>query len=268
VRSSDLRPVVVSTRDEDPDGPFACALEAAGCRVRSLPVTTVRVPEGIALLKSRLRDLDSYAWIAFTSRRGVEAAWSLPEMTETWASASHRPRVAAVGGATAAALEALGVMPDLVPSVNTGDALAEAIATASAPSGRTRVLWLCAARPYPSFSDRISRAGFELDRVAIYSVTAPPPFEIEALTAAVTRGEIAAVCFFAPSVAVSVGRALGQLARVALSQTLVASFGPSTSARLREVGVPPGLESPRTDAVTFAGAVAAAFVTARAGGQS
>ncbi|MFP5299038.1 MAG: uroporphyrinogen-III synthase, partial [Actinomycetota bacterium] len=121
----DGRRVVVTRRPEQA-GRLSAALGAAGADVIELPTIRIEPPESWTEVDGSIRMMTSgsFDWVAFTSANAVEKFLSrlgcMPE--EAFVST----KVAAVGPATRASLEAKGIGVDLVPDSYTGLSLARA----------------------------------------------------------------------------------------------------------------------------------------------
>ena len=99
---------VLVTRSREQVGHLAASLEALGATVVALPAVEVGPPEDRTEIDAALAQWSSFAWVVFASVHAVDAVGDR-------ASRVAGPRIAAVGPATAARLEALGVRVDLVP---------------------------------------------------------------------------------------------------------------------------------------------------------
>jgi uroporphyrinogen III methyltransferase/synthase len=113
------RPRVLVTRAEEQAGPLAERLEALECEVLLCPLIRIEP------LGDEPVDVGAYDWVVVTSPNGAaELAGRL---------VSRPRRLAAVGPATAEALRAHGLEPDLVPSVSSQEGL---LAELPRPAGR------------------------------------------------------------------------------------------------------------------------------------
>src|SRR2546426_12386913 len=102
--------------------------EALGADVVAAPMIRIQALADLAPLRAALARLPSYAWVIFTSQNAVAVVCDhLPD----WGLAARdlaRVAVAAIGPATAAALERYGVTPALVPRTYVAEAVVEALA--------------------------------------------------------------------------------------------------------------------------------------------
>lgn len=183
-------------------------------------------PAPIQAAITRLRR-GGYDDVIFTSVNGVERFAAQLRRDGGDARSFAGSRIAAIGLATAAALERLGLRADLVPETYTSDALLDALLAQSPaqPLAERRVLLPRAAQGTPALSDGLRGAGAAVDDVALYDVRAAPadPAVLERLRS----GEIDIVSFTAPS---TVRGLIEQVGADALARVELASIGPSTSA--------------------------------------
>jgi uroporphyrinogen-III synthase len=114
---------VLLTREEGKNEDLARRLARLGAEVRSMPATATAPsprPETLLRLAAAAGDFD---WIVFASARGVEAFAGARRERGLDPLPPPRTRIAAVGPATARALEELGRTADLVPSLPRAEGL-------------------------------------------------------------------------------------------------------------------------------------------------
>jgi uroporphyrinogen-III synthase len=234
--------LVVITRDEGQGAPLSARLAAHGLVVFPLPTISIEPPPDVRPLDEALAGLSRYDWLAFTSAHAVESVCRRPAWPAAWR-AAPRPRVAVVGAATAAALEAHGVRTDLCPPE--GGALALAAALLSTAAGRPlRVLWPRSDIARPELRVALEAAGVGVVDPVAYRTGAGTPAQIGEFRRLLEGGEVAAVCFLSPSSANNLAAALGRTdLRPLAGRTSVVSIGPTTSAALHSLGAPPDLEA-------------------------
>jgi uroporphyrinogen III methyltransferase/synthase len=143
--------------------------------------------------------------------------------------------VAAIGVGTAAAIRAIGILPDVVAERSVGEGLLEVLAGRVA--GR-RVLVARAEEARDTLPDGLHDAGAaRVDIVALYRTVPETPTGTEALTAhLVTFTSASTVRFFA-----------GAFADHDLSSVRGVSIGPITSSAMRELGIPIAAEAANHD---------------------
>ncbi len=121
---------VLVTRAEDQAEGLAERLRAAGAEPVLVPSIEIAPPVDLAALDRAVAELASYAWVIFTSANGVRAFFdrlkvNRPHPDPLPGGEGKRPRVAAIGPATQAALAARGVPVDFVPPRFVAGAIAE-----------------------------------------------------------------------------------------------------------------------------------------------
>jgi uroporphyrinogen III methyltransferase/synthase len=177
--------------------------------------------------------------IAFTSANGVDAFFDALARDGRDARALPGVRLAAVGGATAEALRAHGVIADLVPERSTAEGLLELLAGEDLTG--TRILLAVAANARPVLGDGLRERGANVTEVAYYDTVLEPL--AEAAADAVTGADF--ITFASGSAAHSLVESLGAVD--ALKRAQLVSIGPTTSAALREHGLEPATEATKND---------------------
>lgn len=224
--SSEVRPrfegkTFVLTQQPHRSERLARELEERGARVLEAPLVETRPLEGAA---ARVREAwDSCDYVALTS---VSAAFALPG-PET---ISHAPTVAAVGTATAEALERRGYAVALAGSGAGAAELAYRIAADAHARGiaRARVLFPSALEPRPELEAALAAAGHAAIPIPVYETLE----RIPASLADLLSGPADAALFFSPSAVRAFARARPFEAR----QWIAA--GASTLRALEDAGFP------------------------------
>jgi len=234
---------VAVTRGSTGDDALTARLVALGAEVLEAPAISTGPPESWGELDDALRAVESFAWIAFASANAVERTVTRAVALELGPPALARPRLAAVGAATARCLERLVRAPDLVPPVATGAALAAAMA---AHVAGCRVLVPRPAEGRPELVEGLLGAGAEVVAPVAYRTVPASTESLEPLASALAAWTVDAVLFASPSAVRSVVAALGARSAL-LGTTVLAAIGPTTAAELRalgfEVGAQPGVSS-------------------------
>ena len=215
---------VLVTRSPEQASELVSLLSQRGAVPVLLPLIRVEAAGDPSQIAAAAADLESYDWVVFSSVNGVEHFFkhlrggALPR------------KAAAVGPATAQALEAAGVAPLFVPSEHTGAGLARGLLEREAGgfSGR-RVLFPCALEHDPQAAGILRAAGAAVTELTVYrTVTEDPgPEDLAALA-----GEIQAALFLSGSAARAAGGFAGRL-----SGAVVGCIGPSTAEAAREAGI-------------------------------
>lgn len=221
------------TRGGGGEDALAARLVALGATVLEAPSIAVAPPESWDELDAALREVETFAWIAFASGNAVDCTVARAAALGVPPGALARPRLAAVGAATARRVAERIRAADLVPRVANGAALAAELGPRV--SGR-RVLVPRAAGGRPELVDGLSRAGATVAAPVAYRTVPVPPEDLRPLADALASGTVDAVVFASPSAVRSVVAALGPR-RTLLGSVTLAAIGPTTASALRDVAL-------------------------------
>ena len=252
---------VVVTRPREQAASLLEPLEALGAEVLLVP--TIRIeprPLDDAVL-GVLRELLGYQLVVFTSANAVRVfAGYLARGTDDGAMPPG-PVVAAVGPATAAALEKHGLACHLVPDEYVAEGLLDAFEEQAAPVSGARVLIPCAADARDVLPGTLRERGAVVDVLHVYDTVAAaelpvPAAVVEAadyitFTSASTARRLAALLEAAAG-AESAHRPLAER----LAGARLCSIGPITSEALRDLGLAVALEAREFTAAGLARAIA------------
>jgi uroporphyrinogen III methyltransferase/synthase len=249
--SPDPRPLhgrsVVVTRAPAQAGSLSRALFAAGARVIELPVIEIAdAPEERESLQRAAEQVGQYQWLAFTSANAVERF--LPLVSDVRKLASIR--VAAVGRATAGALEGHQLIADLVPARSNAEGLVDQL-PATTTGGR--VLFVKAAGASDALGIGLTAKGWAVDEVIAYrTVDAPSP-----------RAEVAATVAGADVVTFASASAVAAYLRLRDTEgrplpvpPVVACIGQTTSVAARAAGLSVAVEPARASVESLVVAIA------------
>ena len=157
---------VVVTRARTQASELVSRLVDAGATVIELPVIAFEDPrDGGAALRTEAARVGTYDWIVFTSSNAVERFLGLLRDIRDLGGV----RVAAVGAATARALAASRLVPDLVPEDETGEGLVSAMPVAPTGGPRPgRVLFPRAEEVRAVVAPGLRDKGWEVTEVDVY----------------------------------------------------------------------------------------------------
>lgn len=206
------------TRAREQARNLSSALLLAGARVVALPVVSIADPtDGSDAMRRAVALVGEhhYHWVVFSSVNAVERFVALLGGSRSLGST----RIAAVGGATSAALEAHGLEAHLVPKSADAEALAAAMPTteqfavmSTAPgslgggaarartsAGEGRVLYPRASEARDVLVSRLRAKGWEVDDVEAYRTVAAGPNEGVTQEALASASLADVVTFTSPS---------------------------------------------------------------------
>jgi uroporphyrinogen-III synthase len=245
---------ILITRAPRQASELAHRLREFGATPIMVPTIEIGPPSSYATLDAALASLADFDLAAFTSANAVEAYQERAQFLSVLATPT---RIAAVGPATARALQAIGLHVDVMPATFTAEALAETLAS---QMRGCRVLLVLAEDAPTVLRNALAAAGADVTVAAAYRNRIP-----EASLAAVTSlfADAAAypdaVTFTSASTAANLV-ALLDAAGLALPASVVrASIGPITSRALRELGLPPHVEAAESTIPALVEALAAHF---------
>jgi len=113
---------IVVTRPRAQAAALSGLLAERGAEPILFPTIEIAPMDDHAELDGAIRRLDQFAWLVFTSVNGVDAFWA--RLNLIGATLSPDLRVAAIGPATAQALEKRAIQPAFVPGEYVGEAVA------------------------------------------------------------------------------------------------------------------------------------------------
>lgn len=214
-------------------------LRALGAIPVEVPVIEICPPESYEPLNRALRQLDRYDWLLFTSMNSV-VPFHVCAMDLGIPLTNLKPRIAAIGRATAQALETLvHLKVSLTPKEYVAESLVEALAAQI--SGK-RILLARAAIARDVIPDALRELGATVDVVDAYQ-NALPDAAPSQLREALAQ-EIDAATFTSSSSVTHLAEA-AKAAGVAFpfANVPAISIGPITSQTLRDLNWPPAAEA-------------------------
>ena len=269
-----MAPRVLITRSPHQASALADQLGALGADPILIPTIELADPTTFAPLDDALAHLDHFHWLLFTSANAVEAFHrrltthpnsvilsegqspqpkdpdaSIPAPTARPFPTTALPpnlRIAAIGSATARALETIGLTPALLPPQAVAESLADALLPhALQPDGTpTRFLLLRAETAREHLPDTLRAAGADVTIAPVYRNIIPTD-SIAAIRQlfSLHKNWPAAITFTSSSTATNL-LALLEASGLNLPQEILRiSIGPITSQTLRDLNLPPHAEA-------------------------
>ncbi|MBB5061743.1 uroporphyrinogen-III synthase [Granulicella mallensis] len=267
-------PRVLITRAPHQVSELAESLRAAGIEPILIPAIETVEPTSFAPLDAALSGIDTFHWLLFTSANAVEAfnrrlgvlkGVGRPSVHSFHAGTTGL-KVAAIGPATARAVEVAGLQVDLTPT----QAVAESLAAALLPHARqpdgtpTRFLLVRAEQARDHLPDTLCAAGAEVTIAPAYR-TVIPESSIPTIRELFVRPENypEAITFTSSSTAHNLVALLEAAGLVLPPDILRASIGPITSQTLVQLGFPPHVEAKEPSVPSLVAAIVGHFKSAR-----
>jgi uroporphyrinogen III methyltransferase/synthase len=232
-----------------------------GAMVHHLPAVEIGEPADWGPVDRAIAELKRFQWLVFTSANGVtfflgRLLWRNGQPTGRDLRALGSIRLAAIGPATAAALRAMHLEPNVVPREYTSEGLVAALKPRVAGQ---RVLLVRADRGRDVLRQQLS-AVCEAEQVAVYSQRDAAEFAPDVLQR-ITDGQMDFITLTSSNIARAVLKAIGEraLQRIRAGEIRLVTISPVTSDAVRELGLPVAAEAKEA---TAAGVVAAAVALA------
>ncbi|MDP9170165.1 MAG: uroporphyrinogen-III synthase, partial [Acidobacteriota bacterium] len=226
---------IVVTRGRQQAGTLSGVLRQLGAEVIELPTIEIEPASDYAGLDGAIQELESYAWLIFTSANGVN--YFLDRLAKSDKDPrSIRGRIAAIGPATAEAFAGARIKVDLVAEEYVAEGLLAALSTYDVRGVRVLIARAAVARDVLPLE--LTRRGALVDVVEAYRTGAPA--ELAERARQVLAGGPDWITFTSSSTAENLIAAAGA---EALGNIRTASIGPITSASLRRHGLAVTIEA-------------------------
>lgn len=222
---------ILVSRPRGRAGTLSDRLRELGAGVWEFPCIETEPIAPCPKMEAALTDIHAYQCLAFTSPTGVEIFWKCLRALHKDARALGGVKLAAIGSATAKALEACGLTADYVPEVYDASHLGALLAEKAAG----KVLLLRAEAGSPALTERLEQAGIAYDDVAIYRTLYGNP-QSEQLRDALRAGELDYVTFTSASTVKGFVSAAG--GDMDYSGIVGLCIGEQTAAEARKHGIP------------------------------
>jgi len=233
---------VLVTRTREQASALSALLRERGARPLELPaLEIVPLPDGDAWSAVKAMGLGDYDWCLFTSVNAVEHFWR-SVIAVGWDARVFKCLVAAIGRATADALKAHSIVPDLLATESTSEGLLEALVEWARKTGVPAMTALQGSRfLYPRAADArdvlaagLRNSGAEVDEVLLYEARVPARASESALD--IMHDGVDVVTFASSSAVRNLAELLGpEFAR--LRTATIACIGPVTAATARGYGL-------------------------------
>ncbi len=252
---------ILITRARHQAAALATALEEQGGEVIAVPAIEIRPPDSYDALDEALLNLSKYQWLVLTSVNGVEVLAQRLQIlagkrfVPPWVAieSQHSLRIAAMGPATARALEAHGLPVDVVPEKYIAESLVESLRDQIFGQNVLLVRAKVARDVVPV---ELEKAGAKVDVVDAYQTVVPAASCDELRTIFNRVGHLPhVVTFTSSSTVTNFFRLLDEAGIPAWPPSMAAaSIGPITTRTLLEHGIEPVVEAAQ---YTIPGLVAA-----------
>lgn len=229
------RSVVVTRAREQASG-LAQELVQLGADVIQCPTIEISPLPDYAELDAAIGRLSEYAWLIFTSVNGVRWFWKRLEAAGKDSRALGLCRVAAIGPATAEALEARGIRPDFIPERYVAEGVVEGLLARGKVDG-VRMLLPRAAKAREVLPDELRKAGARVDVISAYE-TIPAAARKDEVLERMQAGTLDCVTFGSSSTVENFLSLIPAETLRAHPEVRLAAIGPVTAKTLEAHGLP------------------------------
>jgi uroporphyrinogen III methyltransferase/synthase len=216
---------IAITRPPHKAGSFADQLRSLGAEAILLPMITIEPLDDFSELDHALQG--DYDWTIFTSANAVEYLWQRLEALAI--SPRILGKIAVVGTATAQALHERGILPNLIPSEHTAQALFQVLAD-QVRLGDRRILLPQGDLASPDLANQLREAGAQVAAILAYRNVHP---SLEGVSLA---QPLDAITFTSPST-VHNFIALFEQPLSVIGSARVVCIGPVTAQAAQEAGL-------------------------------
>jgi len=228
---------------------LSAGLRELGADVLEIPFIEIRKPRSYKALDSALKNLAEYDWLILTSVNGVDALWERLRKLHIGGKPMLHLKVAAIGPATAQAIERHGVKVNVVPK----EYVAESVVASLRRTVKAKRVLLARAKVARDVIPReLRKLGARVDVVEAYETVIPQASRQRLRAALQSSQRRPDVITFTSSSTVRnfvalLGQSRGRVGRVHMgreeNRVRFASIGPITSSTLREFGLPVDIEA-------------------------
>ncbi|MGD1071920.1 MAG: uroporphyrinogen-III C-methyltransferase [Bryobacteraceae bacterium] len=220
---------IVVTRAREQSGALSTPLRQLGAQVIELPTIEIQPASDYGSLDRALAQLESYAWLIFTSANGVRAFLDRLD-AGPFDLRAIRGRICAIGPSTRDALERFHIKVDVVAEQYVAEGLLQSLAGYDLAGARILIARAAVARDV--LPNELMRRGAQVDVVEAYRTSAPSGLADRA--AEILGNKPDWITFTSSS---TVENLLAAVGAEAMRGIRLASIGPITTATLRKHGM-------------------------------
>jgi len=225
---------IVITRPEAQAEEFASLLHTQGARVIHFPTIKITPAESYEGLDGTIGQLSQYQWIIFTSANGV--GFFLNRLQELGRDLRDLKgiRICAIGPATAAKIEKLGIRVDVIPEEFISEGVVKEFEKLNLKG--SRMLLPRAEKARDVISEGLTKLGAKVDVVTAYRTVNSGKNRSE-MDNFIKEGKVDVITFTSPSTVTNFMEIMGKKF-VIPPGIKIACIGPVTAAAVKEAGLP------------------------------
>ncbi|MBI2497018.1 MAG: uroporphyrinogen-III synthase [Opitutae bacterium] len=245
---------IVLTRPRESAGEWRQKLEALGASVIELPLIRVSKDVDLHVLAEVFQELGGYEWIIFTSVNGVKYFFEEFHRVFDDIRAFGLMRIAVVGEATAAAIREKHLRVEVQPKKANAEELAKALVERESMDS-AKVLVVTGNRNRETLVEKLEEARAIVDCLPVYK-TEEADLAADPVAADFLAKGADAILFASPSAAQAFFDQADKLKLGARAKRpLAGSIGPTTTAAMKQLGVPVDFEAADASLESFVAAL-------------
>ena len=230
---------IVVTRARAQASKLTTKLEDLGARVTEVPAIKIVPTADFAPLDKAIAEIKAYSWLLFTSVNGVKYFFERLALAGKDTRALAHAKIAAIGSATAKALQQHGLIADIIPAEYKAEEMITAL-KGEIKAGE-KVLLPRAKVAREILPESLRAAGIEVNVATAYETVADCE-NADELIQALEAGEIDMVTFTSSSTVTNMLDILGAKKDL-LTKVKTAVIGPITGATCVENGLTPAISA-------------------------
>lgn len=229
---------ILVTRTRQQASELTSQLESLGAEVIEFPTIEIVPPDTWEPVDQAITELAIYAWVIFTSVNGVDRFFNRLEEKNLDCRQFKNSKIAAIGPATAQALQEKGLIADLVPAEYLAEGILESFAAFDLKDKKILIARALEARDV--LPEQLRQRGALVDIVPVYKTV-----KVGAKHAALDALKNLDIITFASSSAVRnfVAMFTKEELQAMTSTAAIAVIGPITAQTARELGLPIVIEA-------------------------
>ena len=252
---------IVLTRPRDQAIAWRQTLESLGATVLELPLIRVSQDVNPQTLAEVFQELGGYEWIIFTSTNGVKFFFEEFRRIHDDIRALGLMRIAVVGEATAAAIREMHLRVEVQPKKANAEELAKALIERESMDS-AKVLVITGNRNREVLVEKLEKARAIVDCLPVYK-TEEANLSKDPVAGDFRAHGADAIFFASPSAAQSFFDQAGALKLgPKAKRPLAGSIGPSTTATMKQLGLPVDFEAPEASLESLVAALTKRIETA------
>lgn len=233
------RTIVVTRAREQASG-MVQLLEDMGANVIQFPLIKIEPLADYSILNEAITKLEEYHWIIFTSANGVKFFWQKLKERQKDSRALGKAKIAAIGPATAKALQEKGIDPDFIPESYVAESILEGL-LAKEKLDKKRILIPRAVEARTVLPEALTKAGAIVDVAPAY-LTIPAQAGKDKILSLLSEGAIDCITFGSSSTVRNFFDMIPVPELEKVRKPILATIGPVTTATLNQFGLESDIE--------------------------